>query len=98
GKNPGQTKFFQQRRVKKIRDRTDLGQGLIDEFRAFLDVGSGTRMDGAEMLLSEGKVQLGHGKQLAGAIVQVAAEFTAFFIPQIQKMAGDNSQLLLGTP
>ena len=84
--------------MQKIRDRADLRQSLIDEFRAFLEVSGGARMDGSEMLLGKRKVQLGHGKQLAGAIVQIAAEFTPLFISQIQQMTGDNSQLLLGAP
>ncbi len=50
------------------------------------------------MFVGERKVQLGHGKQLAGAIVQIAAESAALFISQIQEMTGDNAQLLFGAP
>src|ERR1700686_2746220 len=68
--NAGQAKFFEQRRMQKIRNRADLRQSLIDELRAFVEVSGGARMDGSEMLLGKREVQLGHGKQLTGAIVQ----------------------------
>ena len=84
--------------MQKIRNRADLRQSLIDEFRAFLEVSSGARVYSSEMLVGEREVQLGHGKQLAGAIVQIAAEFTPLFVSQIQEMTGDNAQLLFGAP
>ena len=97
GKNTGQTELLEQWRMEKVRDCADLGERLIDEFRAFLEVGSSAGIDGLEMLPCKREVQFGHGKQLARAIVQIAPELTPLFIPQIQEMTGDNSQLLLDT-
>src|SRR6476661_5938359 len=84
--------------MKEVRDRSDVGQGLINEARAFFQVGLAARIDGPELIHGERKIQLGHGEQLAGAVVQIAAEPAALFIAQIQEVAGDNSQLLLSTP
>src|SRR4029077_4893747 len=47
-KNAGQAEFLEQRRMQKIRNRADLRQSLIDEFRAFFQVSSGARWDSSE--------------------------------------------------
>src|SRR5579872_783127 len=82
--------------MQKIRDGTNLGESLIDQAATLLEIGLAAVIDGLQMFLSKREIQLGHGQQLSGAIMQIAAELAPLFVPQVEEMAGNDAQLLLG--
>ena len=74
----------------------NLGESLIDQAATLLEIGLAAVTGGLQMFLSKREIQLGHGQQLSGAIMQIAAELAALFVPQVEEMAGNDAQLLLG--